>query len=189
MVLSRNDPHVREILRKTLKSGGVSIFPCDTIYGFVGRVPVTEARIRRIKGRDETDPFLMLIGSVQQAAVLAGGALDERVTALWPGPLTVVMRTVGGTAAVRLPDDPFLTEIIRELGGPIYSTSVNRSGSPPLYHISEIAETFGDEVDLLVDGGDCPAGRPSTILDITHASYRIVRQGDFQVPPELLRSQ
>jgi L-threonylcarbamoyladenylate synthase len=149
-------------------------------------VPETEARIRAIKGRGETNPFLVLIGSVQQAEDLAVGPIDEEVSDLWPGPLTVVVRTADGTLAIRYPDDPFLTEIIRGLEGAVYSTSVNRSGSAPLWKIDEIVEEFENEVDMIVDDGDCPAGRPSTILDITNSPYRLLRQGAFQVPRRLL---
>lgn len=186
MVLARNDPNVRVRLLDTLEHDRVAIFPCDTIYGFVGRAPQTEAAIRHIKGRGETNPFLMLVGSIEQARSLSGRELDERVASLWPAPLTVVLKTAGGTAAVRLPADPFLTGIISSLGSPIFSTSVNRSGSAPLWRISEIIQEFDRDVDLIVDAGDRPAGLPSTILDISGSPYRILRQGAFQVPAILL---
>ncbi|HUX22703.1 MAG TPA: L-threonylcarbamoyladenylate synthase [Spirochaetia bacterium] len=186
MVLKRSDPQLPDRLLPLLSRGGVTILPCDTIYGFVGRVPETEARIRAIKGRGETNPFLVLIGSVVQAEDLAAGPIDKEVTKLWPGPLTVVIRTRDGTLAVRYPDDPFLTEIIRSLDGPVYSTSVNRTGSAPLWRINEIVAEFESDVDMIVDDGDFPAGLPSTILDITTSPYRILRQGAFQVPRNLL---
>lgn len=186
MVLKRDDPRLRGLLLDILRRDGVAIMPCDTIYGFIGKVPTTDSRIREVKGRGETNPFLMLIGTTEQARELSIAPLDERVLSLWPGPLTVVLGADDGTVAVRLPDDPFLTEIVRSLGSPIYSTSVNRSGSPPMWRVAEIVREFEREVDLVVDAGDCPAGKPSTVLDITRRPYRILRQGEYEVPPWLL---
>ena len=186
MILSREDSRVRSRLLETLDSGEVAIFPCDTIYGFVGRAPDTDPKIRSIKGRGETNPFLMLVGSVAQATDLSNVPLDPRITSLWPGPLTVVIESGEGTVAVRLPDDSFLSGVVEELGAPIYSTSVNRSGTPPLWRIAEIVAEFESDVNLIVDAGDCPAGKPSTILDLTQVPYRILRQGAFEVPAALL---
>lgn len=186
MILNREDSRVRAQLLETLASGEVAIFPCDTIYGFVGRVPDTDSKIRSIKGRGETNPFLMLVGSVAQAVALSNTPLDPRVTSLWPGPLTVVVQSGETTSAVRLPDDPFLSGVVEELGMPIYSTSVNRSGSSPLWRIAEIVAEFESDVNLIVDDGDRPAGMPSTILDLTRTPYQILRQGAFEVPASLL---
>lgn len=186
MVLLNDDPRLRERLLDLLEAGGVAVIPCDTIYGFVGRVPDTESRIREIKGRGETNPFLMLVGNAAQAASLSTVPLDEAVASLWPAPLTLVLPTQDSTVAVRVPNDPFLSEIISTLGVPIYSTSVNRSGKEPMWQIEEIVAEFEREVDLVVDKGDIPAGRPSTILDVSHRPYRILRQGLFRVPAELL---
>ncbi len=189
MILNRDDSRARAQLLKTLSSGEVAIFPCDTIYGFIGRVPDTDSKIRSIKGRGETNPFLMLVGSVAQAAALSSAPLDSRVTSLWPGPLTVVVRSGSGTVAMRLPDDPFLSGVVDELGAPIYSTSVNRSGQAPLWRIADIVAEFESDVELIVDAGDCPAGMPSTILDLTRAPYRILRQGAYEVPASLLAGE
>lgn len=186
MILKIDDRRLQHVVIDTLRKGGLAILPCDTIYGIVGRAPETDARIRQVKGRGETNPFLMLVASVRQAAKMADGPLDRRVTSMWPAPFTVVMKSAGGTVAVRLPADPFLRAIIRSLGAPVYSTSVNRSGEGPMWQIADIIRSFADDVDLLVDAGDRPSGLPSTILDITKRPYRILRQGSFRVPPELL---
>lgn len=186
MVLLNDDPRLHDRLLGLLEAGGVAIIPCDTIYGFVGRVPDTEERIRRIKGRGETNPFLMLVGTAEQAASLSSVALDEAVVSLWPAPLTLVLPTRDSTVAVRVPNDSFLSEVIATLGAPIYSTSANRSGRAPMWQIEAIIAEFEHEVDLIVDQGDIPAGQPSTILDLTRKPYLILRQGEFRVPPELL---
>lgn len=186
MILKIDDRRLSSAVIDTLRGGGLTILPCDTIYGIVGRAPDADARIRQLKGRGETNPFLMLIATVKQAAEMAEAPLDKRVTSMWPGPLTVVMKVAGGTVAVRLPADPFLRAIIRDLGAPIYSTSVNRSGEAPMWRIDDIIRGFAEEVDLIVDAGDRPSGMPSTILDVSERPYRILRQGSFRVPSRLL---
>lgn len=186
MILSIDDPGLAGRLGDVLSEGGVAIMLCDTIYGFIGRAPETDGRIRTIKGRGERNPFLRLVSSVEEAASLADGPLDPRVTALWPAPLTVVLRAPEGTVAVRLPDDPFLRGVIATLGSPIFSTSVNRSGRPPMSNIAEIIGEFERDVDLIVNAGDRPGGVASTILDVSKTPYRVLRKGAFEVPPELL---
>lgn len=189
MILKIDDRRLSSVVIDTLRGGGLAILPCDTIYGIVGRAPDTDTRIRQLKGRGETNPFLMLIATVQQAFDMAEAPLDKRVVSMWPGPLTVVMRAEGGTVAVRLPADSFLRDIIRSLGAPIYSTSVNRSGDAPMWRITDIIRSFAEDVDLVVDAGDRPSGMPSTILDVTERPYRILRQGSLQVPPQLLEAR
>jgi len=180
------DHRAKLSLIETLSGGGIAIAPCDTIYGIVGRAPDTESRIRGVKGRDETNPFLVLIGSLDQLESVATQPLDDELAALWPGPVTFILSRGEGTAAVRLPADPFLREVVVKVGAPIYSTSVNRSGEPPLGAIDRIVAEFEDAVDLVIDGGDLHGRTPSTILDVTKRPYRIIRQGAGAIPPELL---
>ncbi len=188
MVLKSADLSREERLVELLSTGGIAIMPCDTIYGIVGRVPDTEARIRAIKGRGETNPFLMLIESRSAVERLSDVRLDREVAALWPGPLTVVIPArEGGTVAVRVPSDPFLRRLVACVGAPLYSTSVNRSGQPPLGAISEIIREFEESVNVIVDGGDILGREPSTILDVTQRPYRILREGACRIPPSLLR--
>lgn len=176
----------KPLLVDLLARGGVAIIPCDTVYGIVGRVPDTEARIRSIKGREETNPFLMLIGSVDQLRLISDVKLDPDLERLWPGPVTLVIPAGGRTVAVRLPDDAFLREVIVSLSAPIYSTSVNRSGSPPLEEVQRIVDLFESDVDLILDGGNLFGRRPSTILDVSSRPFRVLREGAARIPPELL---
>ncbi len=188
MVISSADRRKEDLLAEILSAGGIAIMPCDTIYGIVGRAPDTEKRIRAAKGREEVNPFLMLIESEAAIERLSDTKLDRRVAALWPGPLTVVIPArSGGTVAVRVPSDQSLRGLIARVGAPLYSTSVNRSGMPALGAILEIVREFENSVDLIVDGGDIVGGEPSTLLDITQRPYRILRQGACEVPPALLR--
>ncbi len=85
---------------------------------------------------------------------------------------------------MRLPDSAYLRAVLAGVGQPLYSTSVNRAGLPPMNSIEEIRAEFEGEVDLIVDAGPLDQGSPSTIVDVTRRPYRIVRQGALQIPPE-----
>jgi L-threonylcarbamoyladenylate synthase len=91
-----------------------------------------------------------------------------------------------GTVALRVPRDPLLLSLMAELKCPLCSTSVNRTGEPPLWRIQEILEQFEDSVDLVVDAGDRPAGVPSTILDVSTSPFRLLRSGAVEIPGRLL---
>jgi L-threonylcarbamoyladenylate synthase len=184
VIIGADDPGLRETVFGILKTAGVVIVPCDTLYGILGIVPESEGRIRGVKGRGEEKPFLQLIPDVSWIGSLSDSPVPPSLAKYWPGPLTVVIRRRGeGTVAVRVPDSPFLKDVIVRLGKAIYSTSVNRAGKPPLWRIEEISAEFGNDVDLIVDAGDLPGGAPSTIVDATVRPVKILRQGKLIVPP------
>ena len=186
MLLKRSDESY-ERLKEILSGGGVAIMACDTIYGFVGKVPSTEDRIRRIKGRGETKPFLQLLPDA--AALETTGALmpEGEILSLWPGPFTFVFAMKdGGTTAFRVPEDAKLRELTASAGCPLYSTSVNRAGEPPMDDPSAILDEFGREVDLVEDAGIFEGRSPSTVVDVSSRPYRILRQGAGVVPEDLL---
>jgi len=186
MLLKRSGS--RHLIRESLKSGKVVVMACDTIYGFMGKVPDTEEVIRSIKGRGENSPFLQLVSDT--ASLKRAGAIlpDTEILKLWPGPFTFVLSLKGGgTAAYRIPEDESLRQLIREVGAPLYSTSVNRSGKPSMNNPVEIEKEFGDEVSLIEDSGIFQDRLPSTVVDLTGSTARILRQGAGTVPPEYLK--
>ncbi len=168
-----------------LKSGGIAIAPCDTIYGIIGAVPAAQTRIRDVKGREETKPFLQLASSASWVESACPDPIPQSLLKYWPGPLTLVIRLrAGGTLAVRIPDSPQLVRLIARLGAPLYSTSVNRAGRPPLWRVAEIRAEFERDVDIIVDGGDMPGGMASTIVNVTRRPAVVTRQGGLVIPPE-----
>jgi L-threonylcarbamoyladenylate synthase len=169
-----------EMAVKVLEKGGVLIMPCDTIYGFVGKYPDSDGTIREIKGRGETKPFLVL-STESMIDRLSDQEIPEYLKKYWPGPLTLIIKgkSPGTSIAVRVPDDPVLLHLMESIDAPVFSTSVNRSGRPPLNKIEEIAGEFEFSVDMLVDGGDIEGGRPSTIVDVTSRPFKVLRQGSL----------
>jgi L-threonylcarbamoyladenylate synthase len=135
------------------------------------------------------------VASLEQAAELgevpeAGRRLGER---FWPGGLTLVLAQRGDrpplpdvltggrpTIGLRVPDHEAPRAIAAALG-PLPTTSANRSGEPELPDAEAIERELGDRLDLIVDGGPARGGRPSTVVDVTGESPRILREGAIPV--------
>jgi len=117
-----------------------------------------------------------------------GCSSREELGRVWPAPVTAILplgkqlaEWMGETVAVRVPAVPALLDLISELGEPIVSTSVNRSGEPPRTSLDEIEAEFGPEVDMVVRG-KITATLASTIVDLTGDEPVVVRQGHFAWP-------
>ena len=168
-----------------IKNGGVVIIPTDTIYGFSSIVGDGGKKIRQIKGRAETKPFIELVASVEAAKSISNIEIPEKLLSCWPGPLTVIVprkeELGGGTVALRCPGDEWLRKVISLTGRGIYSTSVNRSGNPPMLVIEDIIKEFESEVALIVCDGDTEGGSASTLVDISSGSIKVLRQGDIKI--------
>jgi L-threonylcarbamoyladenylate synthase len=178
MVAAAHNPEAFALLVDIISRGGVAIAPGDTMYGILGIVPRTEARIRLLKGRGEDKPFLQIIPDASWTGRLTEAPVPEGLARHWPGPLTIVLPArAGGTVAVRVPDSLFLRELLIAVGEPLYSTSVNRAGTAPLVTVAEMRAEFEREVDIIYDGGDMPPGPSSTLVDATNLPARILRQG------------
>lgn len=177
---------------EVIMSGGVIAFRTDTFYG-LGADPfkaAVVARIRELKGREDDKPILLLVSDaavVERVIPKPSEAFARAAAAFWPGPLTIIGAaspelpdavTAGtGTVGVRLPADETVRALVRECGGLLTATSANPSGSEPACSAEQVANYFPRGLDLIVDGGMVTATEPSTVLDATTASPRIVREG------------
>lgn len=189
MILSKNAPESARITADFLRDKRLVIIPTDTIYGFSGLVPDAAQLIIDAKGRDEGKPFIQLIANPEDIKLHTETALNPGLLALWPGAVTVIVPDrKGGTTAFRCPGDPWLREVLSLTGALVYSTSVNRAGSPALNRIEDILREFGDIADLVIDDGEQPASVPSTIVDATGTEYRIVREGAVRISPDCLKA-
>lgn len=195
MIILRSDSDSVECVSRVLLEGSVVVLPTDTVYGFSGVVPESEDVIRKIKGRDETKPFIQLIAEPEDIYRYTDEVLPDQLLAMWPGALTVIVplkkRLITGesevtTVAFRCPGDGWLRQIIKAVGKPIYSTSVNRSGQPVLSSVLEIDKEFGGEVKLIVDGGGTENALPSTLVKFEKGKCITLRQGDVCIPSSLL---
>ena len=179
MICSKSDSDSVEKCAELLKMEEVLVLPTDTVYGFSGIIEKTDGKIRKIKGRSETKPFIVLISSPEELSSISDDAVPEKLLSFWPDPLTLIVkkRNSDQTVAVRCPGDQWLRSVIKAAGSPVYSTSVNRSGSPVLTKVSDIRDEFESEVSLIVDDGDSESSVPSTIVKIEDGKFTVVREG------------
>ncbi|HXH40215.1 MAG TPA: L-threonylcarbamoyladenylate synthase [Thermoanaerobaculia bacterium] len=168
---------VLDELAGVLRAGGIALIPTDTIYGLhaVATDQRAMARITAMKGRGDDKPFVVIASSIDQLRAL-GATVPEELRRIWPAPLTAILAAGGSTIAVRIPDLPWLRALL-DRTGPLVSTSANRSGEPPVTSPQALSEDMQNGLDGLLDQGS-RKGRPSTIVDLTGAEPRLLREGD-----------
>ena len=175
-----------------LRRGEVVGLPTETVYGLAADATNDDAlrRVFAVKGRPAAHPLIVHIADVSQLDDLASEVSDAcrvLVEHAWPGPLTVVVRAKGSvsrvatggrdTIAVRLPAHPAARAIIEQLGRPIAAPSANRFGHVSPTSARHVADDLGDDVSVIVDGGECEVGVESTIVDCTLDNPEILRPG------------
>jgi len=180
---------------KVLREGGIVAFPTDTVYG-VGALVFFEDAVEKLfqaKIRDRGRAIPVLLGQVRElnrvARNIPPGAW-QLAGAFWPGALSMVLEksllvpdvvTGGGpTVAVRIPDHRLALKLIERAGAPLATTSANISGQPSPVTADEVEASLGDAIDLLLDGGSCPGGTASTVIDLTVSPPKIVRPGPIR---------
>ena len=182
----KNEDLLLDKISNVLEKRGVVIMPCDTIYGFLGIAPGTRKKIQEIKGRDDNKPFLILILK-EWIPKYTSFQIDNYFLDQWPGPLTIIVPDKNNlTVALRVPADTRLLNLLYKLDQPLFSTSVNYMGKPPLNRCNEIKAEFGNNIDLFVDEGDLLENIPSTIIDLCTKPYTLIRQGACKIDPEKL---
>jgi len=184
-VLRIDHPDLPRRLEAALETGGIVIFPTDTIYG-IGGNPWDQSvleRVRRLKERSADRPFTLHLPSVSAVAEFArlDGVAQRRVERLLPGPFTFLLpakptapesAVLDGIVGIRVPDHPFFESVLAPIDRSLFGTSVNRSGERPLREIDDILDRF-PSVDLVIVGS--VGTGESTILDLTSEPPRLVR--------------
>ncbi len=176
-----------------IRAGELVAFPTETVYGLGGDATseVAVARIFTAKGRPRFNPLIIHVPGVVEAERLA--TFDERAqmaaARFWPGPLSLVLprRPDSGlsllasagldTVALRAPAHAVAQALLRAAGRPIAAPSANRSGRVSPTTAAHVAAELGNRVALILDGGACPVGIESTVLDLTGAVPALLRPG------------
>jgi L-threonylcarbamoyladenylate synthase len=177
---------------ETLRRGGLVAFPTETVYGLGADADNAGAlaRLYTVKSRPEEHPVIVHVGAPGQ---LDDWAADVPVAArrlgaaLWPGPLTIVVRRAarvldavtggGDTVGVRVPGQPVALALLRAFGGGIAAPSANRFGHVSPTTAGDVRADLGDDVDVVLDDGPCTVGVESTIVDCTGDELVILRPG------------
>jgi tRNA threonylcarbamoyl adenosine modification protein (Sua5/YciO/YrdC/YwlC family) len=194
------DDVIQEAVR-TIRDGGLVVYPTDTSYG-IACDPMQEQALERLiaaKKRDKGIGVPLLFSDIHQCEKYHDFGSLERVLArlFWPGALTLIVITKDaipayitggrGSAAIRVPDHFIPRRIAGELGMPIVGTSANLSGGETPFDVSIAIEQLGDDVDLYIDGGPSSAKANSTILGVEETgiegplNIKIYREGALSV--------
>jgi len=175
-----------------LRAGVVVAYPTDTAYGLAADPASLRAveQLYRMKGR-QVDQAIPLIAADLEQIERCTGPLPDRLRLLgerfWPGPLTLIvpawlalapaLRGEGDSVAVRVPAHEVARALARAFGGPITSTSANRSGMPASDSPDVVRDAFGPDLEAILDAGLSPGGPPSTIVDARGGRPSLLRSG------------
>lgn len=185
---------------RIIGQGGLVAVPTETVYGLAGNGldPTAVERIYEVKGRPAVKPLSLMVADESAMEtycqnVPAGAHILAK--AFWPGPLTIVLeskelvpeivRAGGKTVGLRCPRQAQTLALLRACQTPLAAPSANPSGMSSPKTAREVAAYFDGQIEAILDGGPCGLGVESTIVDLTAAPYRILRQG--ALPAEELR--
>jgi tRNA threonylcarbamoyl adenosine modification protein (Sua5/YciO/YrdC/YwlC family) len=184
---------------EAVRRGELVVLPTDTVYGLGTDAfsPEAVAALLAAKGRGRDMPVPVLVGSPRTLDGIATGLSQtarDLVEAFWPGGLTVVARVqpslrwdlgdTGGTVAVRMPLHPVAIELLQATG-PMAVSSANVTGRPPATTVDDAVDQLGESVSVYLDGGPSGEPVPSTIVDVSGETPRLLRAG--AVDEETLR--
>ncbi|MEZ4358213.1 MAG: L-threonylcarbamoyladenylate synthase [Eubacteriales bacterium] len=176
---------------KILKEGGVVAFPTETVYG-LGADALNARAVKKIfeaKGRPADNPLIVHISKITDVDKIAfvTDTAKKVMDTFWPGPITIVLEakdivsdavTAGlKTVAVRMPENEYARELIKESGVLIAAPSANLSGRPSPTTALHVKEDLNGKIPLILDGGECSVGLESTVVDVSNDKCVILRPG------------
>ena len=182
-----------EEVANVLKNDGVISVPTDTVYGICARINSSKAYLKlvSVKNRPSTKSFPVMCSDIEQIKSIA--IIDENalklIKAFMPGPITLVLNkrpdvlsyinNAGAREtdelAIRMAPTPFLKELIKEVGSPLFLTSANKSGMDVCKSLDDIEKECPTLYGMVM--GDVSFGEASTIVDCTGNDIKIQRQG------------
>lgn len=196
MRLLSTSAHDLETAAQAIRDGLLVAIPTETVYG-LGADAWNKAALARVfeaKRRPSFDPLILHVsepGGADEVADTSVRYASELSARFWPGPLTMVLpkrdrvpdlATSGlPTVAVRCPASVVARDIIRRAGVPVAAPSANPFGYLSPTRAAHVAAQLGDRVDYIVDGGRCPVGVESTVLDLSQEPPLILRPGGLPV--------
>ncbi len=182
-----------------LKGGELVAFPTETVYGLGADAanPAAVAKIFAAKGRPADHPLIVHLASATHMAHMTHWAreipaeAEKLAAAFWPGPLTLILKrqayvpdaVTGGqdTVGLRVPNHPLALELLAAFAGAngsgVAAPSANRFGRISPTTAAHVREELGERVPLILDGGACPVGIESTILDLSRGRPVLLRPG------------
>ncbi len=194
------NPQLRLIRQaaQIVRGGGLIAYPTDSCYAFGWHLGDSAAleRVRRLRAADRHHHFTLVCADLAQVGHFARLETWQfrMLRAALPGPYTFLLRATRETPrrlqhpkrrtiGVRIPDHPVPLLLMKELGEPLMSSTLLLGGeAEPLTSGSEIAARLSNEVDAILDGGDCGT-QPTTVVDLSVSPPVVVRAGKGDLGP------
>jgi L-threonylcarbamoyladenylate synthase len=167
--------------------GGVAVVPTETVYGVISRVtPEGSERIYALKHRSGSKKLGWFVGDwriLERYGVVLTSRVRNLAERFMPGAITVIVPIdAGGSIGFRVPDHPFLSALLAEIGEPLLQTSANLSGAPDSLTLADALAGLDGEVDAAVNGGPLPPGSlASTVVDARTENLAVLRQGALKL--------
>lgn len=194
------DKGIYEYVIQTLKNGGLVVVPSDTVYGLSvdATNPVAVKKLIAFKSRVPGKAISVFVGSLKRAKeyVEMSPHQQQLLDSILPGAYTIVLpskhkvalgvEAENGTLGIRIPDFEFNNKLVELYGMPVTATSANQAGRSPHSSIQSLLNatpTHKKElIDLMVDGGQLPRRKPSTVIDFTTENFDVLRAGEVNLP-------
>ncbi len=198
MQIIKSDKGAVKVAIKVLKTGGLVVYPTETLYGIGADATNREAvkKLTEYKDRPFGKPYSIAVTDLKMAEeyVKLNSTARNLYREFLPGPLTIIssgkhkvakgVESEDGTLGIRIPDYKLATNIVKEYGKPITATSANASYKKRPYKISDILENISGKqkglIDLIIDAGELPHNEPSTVIDTTLDNTVTLRQGKIK---------
>jgi L-threonylcarbamoyladenylate synthase len=181
---------------EALRDGDLVAFPTETVYGLGANAsnPAAVQKVFQLKGRPPNHPVIVHIDEqkyLRRWAREVTPAAQKLADAFWPGPLTLVLPRAEGvldvvtggqdTVAVRIPSHPMAQQLLTAFGGGIAAPSANRYGRLSATRAEHVRDEFGDDVKVVLDGGESQVGLESTIVSCGPGTLRLLRPGSISL--------
>ncbi|HRN70841.1 MAG TPA: L-threonylcarbamoyladenylate synthase [Candidatus Woesebacteria bacterium] len=189
----------KKVIKQTievLKNGGLVVFPTDTVYGLLVDATNEKAveKLIAFKNRPPGKAISVFVNNgIMSDYVEVSEKTKSLLAHMLPGPFTVILpskhktslllESEKGTLGIRIPANELITELVAAYGKPITATSANLGGQSPHYSVESLLHQVSKEkhklIDLIIDGGQLPRNKPSTVVDLSQQEIKVIRQGDI----------
>ncbi len=195
LLTNKNKQQILRAMINVLSNDGLIISPSDTVYGAIVDATHNKAvkKLIAFKNRPIGKPVSIFVTDLAMLKENIVVENNQILHSFLPGPFTLIFKSKHnvcqllesekGTLGVRIPDYSLINELVKEYGKPVTATSANLSGRPPHFRIStllkELPNSKKELIDLIVDYGQLPHNKPSTVVDLTAPEIKVLRRGDI----------
>lgn len=171
---------------KALRTAGIIAVPTDTVYGLAidPENNLAKQKLYRLKGRDANKPLVYMVNDIEQLAkqIIIPDLVRPLIEKYWPGALTIIFaKHIGGTLGVRIPQAPFMLELLKAYNKPLAVTSANISGEPEINNAEYLERKFKQSIDIYVPLFEPLSGVASTVIDVSSGVVKVLRQGEIKL--------